>query len=307
MTTRALAFLVGTVLTGCAHGDSGTVVFGITSDFRPGIDLDRLEATLDRTDSSTTQSFTLGSDKGEVGFPLELEVQAAAESRVGVTLHGFILPNTLLIARAATTDVVAEQKLLYRVNLEGKCRFSIAGSFGIEPCGSGTCINGSCVDPYLPPAALEPYDANWPKTAGDICKPALAGSPELTIGGGQSDFKTIQDYDVAQVEAGPQGGYHIWVALRSKNLRRSGSQTEIAGEIPELGMALDPLKVIFTLVPDEGGYCKLYGLRFQLLLGSKEQLAPMLGKALKLSASVSDTDGDVGKAERWVTLSQDFL
>ena len=69
---------------------------------------------------------------------------------------------------------------------------------------------------------------------------------------------------VAQVEAGPQGGHHIWVAVRMKGLLQSGSITSVTGHFPELDQDVGPFQVIFTFDQDEGGYCKLYGLRFQL-------------------------------------------
>jgi hypothetical protein len=281
-------------------------VLGITSDFRAGIDVDRLEAKIDVAGAASTQTFQLGADKGKVTFPLELPFDSVADgSRIAVTLQGYQLPATFIVERKAATQVVAGQKLLYRVHLEGSCRFSVAGSLGIMPCASGTCINGLCQDPFVPPAKLEPYDPNWPNAIGDICKPVGAGPPEVIVGEGQSDYKPNKDYDVAQVEAGPQGGYHVWVALRTKNLRRSGSVTSVSGEIPELSKTIEPLKVIFTLLPDEGGYCKLYGLRFQLVLGSLDVVKPMLGKKLKITGTVTDKDGAVGKGERWVTLSND--
>lgn len=294
-------------LLGCPQEKTGSVTFGLSSEFRAGIDLDRLDVLIDEGGSVRLQSLPLGTDKGEVSFPYDLPVGPLPDgTRVDVSFTGFALPNNLLIERRAATTIRGDADLLYQLTLESRCRFSIPGSFGIEPCETGTCIGGTCEDPYVAPEELEPYDPNWPNGIGDICKPADAGPAQMTLGLGQSDYLSAKDDDLAQVEAGPQGGFHIWVSVRTKNLRRSGSQTELSGEIPELGLSIDPLKVIFTLVPDEGGYCKLYGLRFQLLLGTLEEVKPLLGTRLKVKGTVTDKDGTSASDELWVKLSSDI-
>ena len=139
-----------------------------------------------------------------------------------------------------------------------------------------------------------------------LALPECAGGPTIvTVGEGQSDYLPTMDGDVAQVEAGPQGGHHIWVAIRVKGLLQSGSITSITGHFPELNLDVGPYQVIFTLDQDEGGYCKLYGLRFQL-----DQTTPidqLLGKTLEMQVKVTDKDGDVGVGKRTVVLSKNFL
>jgi len=95
------------------------------------------------------------------------------------------------------------------------------------------------------------------------------------------------------------------VALRLNTLRQSGSITQLKGRLKKLGMDVDPFTVIFTFDPDEGGYCKLYGLRFQL--DGKVKVDQLLGKTLHLTATVKDKDGDVGLGDKWVTLSNNVL
>jgi hypothetical protein len=125
------------------------------------------------------------------------------------------------------------------------------------------------------------------------------------VGEGQGDYLPTTDGDTAQVEAGPQGGHHIWVALRAKNLTQSGSVTNVTGHFPDLGYDVGPYAVIFTLEPDEGGYCKLYGLRFQL--DADHPIEEMLGHPLDVTVKVTDADGDVGTGTRSVVLSKDFI
>jgi hypothetical protein len=96
----------------------------------------------------------------------------------------------------------------------------------------------------------------------------------------------------AQVEAGPQGGHHIWIAVRMKGLLQSGSITSVTGHFPELNQDIGPFQVIFTFDQDEGGYCKLYGLRFQV--DQTLIVDQVLGKTLDVQVKVTDKEGAIG-------------
>ena len=168
-----------------------------------------------------------------------------------------------------------------------------------------TCVAGHCADGEIDAQHLEPYTPGWATTTTDICKPAGAGAPIVTVGEGQSDYLPTSDGDVAQVEAGPQGGHHIWVAIRMKNLTQSGSITSVTGHFSDLGYDVGPFNVIFTFDQDEGGFCKLYGLRFQL--DADHDIQEMLGHVLDVKVTVTDQDGAAGVGVRTVKLSDDFL
>jgi len=124
----------------------------------------------------------------------------------------------------------------------------------------------------------------------------------VAIGWGQGDYLPLTDLQTLQVEAGPQGGHHIWLAVQMKNLLGSGSRTTLEAVSPSSGTAISPFDVIFTYKPSEGGYCKLYGLRFQLDLDGVDYL-PLLGKELDINATVVDRSGTVGRDSRRVMLS----
>jgi hypothetical protein len=128
----------------------------------------------------------------------------------------------------------------------------------------------------------------------------------LSIGEGQSDYEPLAEMQQVQVEKGPQGGHHVWVALRMKNLHRQGTRTRLTAVAPETGTELAPFEVIFGYDPDEGGWCKLYGLRFQLDAGGVA-LEPLLGKPLAITATAVDGSGDRASATRTVRLSADVL
>jgi len=135
-----------------------------------------------------------------------------------------------------------------------------------------------------------------------VCKTTAGAMPEVVVGRGQSDYLPLADLEMVQVEAGPQGGHHIWLALLMKNLLRSGSRTTITGVAPDSGTKITPYEVIYTFDPAEGGYCKLFGLRFQLDLDGVDYV-PLLGQELDVTATVTDASGDSGQSSRRIMLS----
>jgi hypothetical protein len=155
------------------------------------------------------------------------------------------------------------------------------------------------------PGAVAPAGADA-ATDLDACKPRASAPTEVIVGQGQTSYLPLMDLEAVQVERGPQGGNHIWVALRMKNLFRSGSRTVIAAMSPDKGVAVAPLDIIFTFDPGEGGYCELFGLRYQLDARGVD-VQPLLGKELDLTATVTDRAGDSGQGFRRVTLSPTIL
>ena len=142
----------------------------------------------------------------------------------------------------------------------------------------------------VPPAALETYSATWPTSAPDRCKPKDGGAPALQIGTGQSYYRPFAKDQTLQAEAGPQGGHHIWIATRMKNLKQAGSTTKISGVQPDTGLTIPPTTLAFGYAPDEGGFCKLYGLRYQLD-NEGVDYKPFLGKPLDVTVTVTDASG----------------
>ncbi|UQA59630.1 hypothetical protein [Polyangium aurulentum] len=304
---RFLPFLFAILLfiPGCPEGvpetTRGSLIVGVTSELRAGVDVLELHV-IQRVDGAVILDERRFSDGAKpFTFPLELPFEDLEDSTgVEVVIEAFgNLPQPLL-TRTASSTVRAGRTLLLRVDLDTSC----AGASAPECPAPLTCTGGVCGPSNVNAAMLEDYRPDWHKGGTDICKSGT-GEPTVIVGRGQGDYLTVNDYDVAQVEAGPQGGHHIWVALRMKNLRQSGTITTLTGEVPELGVSINPFTVIFTFDPDEGGYCKLYGLRFQIdgNLGVEQ----LLGKKLRITATVKDKDGDVGVGERWVTLSSDIL
>jgi hypothetical protein len=128
----------------------------------------------------------------------------------------------------------------------------------------------------------------------------------VIVGHGFGDYLPAVDGDVAQVEAGPQGGFHIWIGARVKNLLRSGSITQIGAFLPGPALEVETQSVIFTLDPGEGGYCELHGLRV-IVANDSESIGPLLGEPIDVEVMVQDPDGDVGFGVRHLVLSEDIL
>ncbi|MDI1477487.1 hypothetical protein [Polyangium sp. y55x31] len=302
---RLLSFLVTLllILPSCSGGapTRGSLVVGVTSDLRVGVDVLRLHV-IRKVNGAMISDEELFSD-GASPFEIPLEIGFAdleGGDDVDVEIEAFGSTSTPLVIRTAGSTIEAGRTLLLRVDLSAAC----AGSTAPTCDAPQTCTGGVCGASYVSPAMLEDYRSGWAKGKADICKPN-DGPPTLIVGKGQADYLPTSDYDLAQIEAGPQGGHHIWIALRMKNLRQSGSITTLTGHVEELGLDINPFTVIFTFDPDEGGYCKLYGLRFQI--DGATDVEQLLGKTLLVKASVKDKDGDVGTAERWVKLSSDIL
>jgi hypothetical protein len=111
---------------------------------------------------------------------------------------------------------------------------------------------------------------------------------------------------VVQAEAGPQGGHHIWIATRMKNMKQAGSLTKIAGLQPATGTPIPPTILAFTYAPDEGGYCKLSGIRYQL---DNEGIdyKQFLGKPLDITVTLTDPAGTKATATTHIQVAPTLL
>lgn len=305
------AFFLLMVLAGMAGcGDdedaaTAAVVVGVTSDYRPGTDIDTLSVEMTAGGAPiSSQTLTLDGSS----FPLELTFEDVAPgTELSVRLEASVGSTRRVVRDLTTRAGGAGTRGLVQVRLERLCDQATSNP-DLPPleCDPGlTCVSGSCRSPDVPVNAHEPYRPDWSEQGGsDICKEP-GGTPEVIVGQGQSDFFIAEDSEVIQVEAGPQGGYHVWISARIKNLRRSGTTTEVTGRVPSLGVDIPPLRVIFTFDPDEGGYCKIFGLRFRLDEGADIQT--LLGETVDVTVTMEDSEGTVGTDSHRFVLSDDIL
>lgn len=211
----------------------------------------------------------------------------------------------VLLTRLASTAFVPNQVKLLRLRLEQRCVSAAVapGSVAFGPtCNAPqTCIAGRCADSTVAPQDLETFGPNWPTDIPDICRPPGAGAPEIIVGQGQTDYMPLADGEPQKLELGPQGGHHLWIAVRMKNLHQSGSRTTITGVQPDTNVAALPTAFVFTFDRDEGGYCKLFGLRYQLDNGGIDY-KQFLGKPFDVTVEVEDSTGLKAKATKRVNL-----
>ncbi len=209
--------------------------------------------------------------------------------------------------------VSAPTKKLLRVVLEQRCT-SLQAPGAPPPavtCNAPlTCIHAQCASGDVPDNALEDYDPQWASAPPDICRPAQHGAPEVIVGTGQTDYLPLTDNQTLQMELGPQGGHHVWIATRMKNLRQSGSTTTITANVVDGSASVPPASYVFTYNEDEGNYCKLYGLRFQLDSGAsdlKNAYKAYLGKTIDVTVTVADTTKATASATKRIVLGTTLI
>ncbi len=255
---------------------------------------------------------TLTAPAGNENAAIHVEVKAYA---------GTSPQSAEILTRTADTHFVPGGTKLLRLHLEQRCLVfpasrTDAGSADAGPpaalsgpvcsVGGQSCVDGRCQSDTVAGDQLENWDPNWAVDAPDICKPANAGPPLLYIGTGQTDFLPITDGETLQAELGPQGGHHVWIAVRMHNLKQSGSTTKISAVQPGTNVTIPPSAFVFTFDPDEGGYCKLYGLRYQLDNGGIDY-TQFLGKSLDITATVTDATGATASAVAHVNIAPTIL
>jgi hypothetical protein len=239
-----------------------------------------------------------------VGFPQPWEKSipgaGKGEAQVEVQVEAIGDPSAEpLFTRLASSRFIPGRVSLLRVQLEARCIVypppppgsRVPGPLSGPKCAPpGTCIQGICQPSAVPPGGLEAYASNWPTNAPDRCKPANAGPPALQVGTGQSYYLPLTPGQTLQAEAGPQGGHHIWIATRMRNLKQSGTTTKITGVQPDTHVTIPPTTLAFTYAPDEGSFCKLFGIRYQL---DNEGIdyKQFLGKPLDVVVTVTDPAG----------------
>lgn len=261
----------------------------------------------------------------KVGFPQPWEktlagtgtgTTAGAEVDVEVDAVGDPAAAAPLIKRLSSTHFAPGKMALLRIPLESRCivypaiprgASKVPGPLSGPTCTApATCISGVCQSSSVPPARLEPYAPNWPSNAPDRCKLRDGGPPDLQIGTGQSYYLPLTRGQTLQAEAGAQGGHHVWIATRMKNMKQMGTTTKIVGVQPQTGARIPPTTLAFAYSPDEGGYCKLYGIRYQL---DNEGIdyTQFLGKPLDLTVTATDPSGSTMTATIQIQVAPTLL
>lgn len=304
----------------CRRPDPAKLVVGIQSDPMGGI-VSALHVVV-RVGGTVVDDERIAPPRGSrVGFPQPWEKTFVGTGKAGAPLEVSVdalgdQGDKPLFTRLASTHFVPGVTALLRVPLEARCivypqaprgTSRVPGPLSGPTCTApATCIRGACMPSEVPPSGLEPYAPSWPASAPDRCKPRGGGAPDLQVGTGQSAYLPVTPGQVLQAEAGPQGGHHIWIAARMRNLKQAGSLTKIEGVQPDTKVPIPATNLAFTYGPDEGGYCKLVGIRYQL---DNEGIdyKQFLGKPLDVTVTVTDPSGTKASATAHVQVAPTIL
>lgn len=305
----------------------GSLIIGVQADDFGGIvENVHIVATVDgqpAADENVRITPSNGGVTAPGGLPKEITLRGAPGAKVEVVveattsqagLRGSGVANTV-VARRAVSRLVPNAKKLLRMQLETRCStFNAPGNtLPLAPvCNAPqTCSAGRCVSDEVGLDQLEEYEPAWPSAPPDFCRPANRGAPELILGTGQTDYAPLADGQTLQLERGPQGGHHVWIAARMKNLRQSGSRTTLSAKLIEDPSAvIMPAGYVFTFDRDEGNYCKLWGLRFQLDSGAGDLGAAykrFLGKTIEVTVEVIDSTNARATSTRKIKIGDKLL
>jgi hypothetical protein len=312
---------IGATCGSCRPAEETQLVVGIQSDPMGGV-VTALHVVIRVAGAVVDDELIKPPHGSRVGFPQPFEKSLSGEgkgsARVDVEVDAIGDPSaaTPLFKRLSSSHFIPGQVSLLRIPLESRCivypvtprgASRVPGPLSGPTCTEpATCIMGTCQQPDVPPGRLEHYAKNWPTNAPDRCKPRNGGPPDLQVGTGQSYYLPLAKDQVLQAEAGAQGGHHIWIATRMKNLKQAGTTTKIVGVQPETGATIPPTTIAFTYAPDEGGYCKLYGIRYQL---DNEGIdyKQFLGKPLDITVTTTDPAGTTATAKTRVNIAPTLL
>jgi hypothetical protein len=279
------------------------VIVGVQSE--PGaIDSLQIETSLGGA-ANTDETLASGALPHEVRL---MPPRGDTSAAIAVRIAGFqtaVGPQPLLV-RTAETSFVPGRTMLLRLMIEGRCLLGLPGGPpGAPSCTPPqSCIGGGCQDDHV--TSLETYSPSWAMDTPDICKPLNAGPAVVQVGTGQTDFLPLTDGETIQAEQGPQGGHHVWIAVREENLRQSGSTTTITSVASSSGLTGPKTAFVFTFDPDQGGFCKLVGLRYQLDVDGTDY-HQFLGQPLDVTVTVADATGRTGTGVAHVKIAPTVL
>jgi hypothetical protein len=285
------AALVGVVVSGCGTDERGELSVGLTTDLALGFDARSVDVEVE-VDGEIVARDTFESDRG--GLPaIVAPVPVDVDSLVGVRVTARDAAGAPVVTRLAETSLASPGAWFLPLSVDRAC-------LGIA-CGPGeTCASGACVAPLVDGAALDALDPSWLVEAPDACR-AGEGEAWLELGVGESSFAELGVDEEVTLEPGPQGGHHVWLALRAYGVRQSGSVVTVQGELPSLGRQIPELVTSVSLRRAEAGACQLWGLRFQVDRGVT--LDEVLGEKLRVKVRIEDDAGGNAAASREVRIS----
>jgi hypothetical protein len=281
---------------GCGGEEAGAyVAVGLTTDMAVGFDIDHVDRTT-KVNGAVTDAVSLSYGEGNLALPdVFLEEALADDAEIEVSLaalrDGEASP---VVTRTVKTRAARGRTVLLPVSLDEACS-------AVSCAGGATCAEGACVDPFIAASALADYDLAWIETAKDACKAPSGPAPEVVIGKGETAYAELAEDEIVPIEPGPQGGHHVWLALRVAGLRQMGSILGVSGHLPALSFDIPVFKSGITLRKAAENHCEVYGVRFQVDRGIS--VDAVRGQKLDIEVVLEDPNGDGATATKRVVIA----
>lgn len=150
------------------------------------------------------------------------------------------------------------------------------------------CKVGCTRTRWLGGASVAALAACGASAAPDVCK--RAGVPAaVELGAGRASYAALASGEMLAVEAGPQGGHHVWLALRTQGLATETSFITVTGQVEAIAASVGPFETHFELQPADGAWCEVSGIRFQI--DQQRPVADFAGQTMRITVRVHDVDG----------------
>lgn len=125
--------------------------------------------------------------------------------------------------------------------------------------------------------------------------PNTPSSLQVEVGTGAVTFTPLAENDPVELTYGPQGGFHIWTAVRIKSTRATSAQVNLRAVLDDGTLAGPPSRAAARLEVQADGTSVAVGLRNFI-----ENTAEKKGHHLTLKAEVIASDQTHGAGERTV-------
>ena len=125
--------------------------------------------------------------------------------------------------------------------------------------------------------------------------PNTPASLQVEVGTGAVTFTPLAENDPVDLTYGPQGGFHIWTAVRIKNTTARSVQVNLRAVLDDGTLAGPPSHAAAPLEVQADGTSVAVGLRNFI-----ENTAEKKGRRLTLKAEVIASDQTHGAGERTV-------
>lgn len=159
-------------------------------------------------------------------------------------------------------------------------------------------VVAACDGPAVPPADAGALDAPDANQCG-------GGAIELTLGTGSgtavSSYRPLADGDPVNLIPGPQGGQHIWVALRGRGFDPSLPRFEFRAYRPSDDALIGRIRIRLPMItaPEDPA---LFALAPQTLTLDDQAYCSVLGGDVRIELEFNDLGGHCTTLRRTVRL-----